>query len=109
MNLVFNWNATGANLGFYSAVASVSPLPGETLPNQADNNITYAKNVRIIPRGDIDQNGSVALGDVSVFFYDFGFTPATPSRWTPLADINNNGIIDIVDVGVAVKNFGIVS
>jgi len=109
VNIVFNWNATNAKLGFYSAVAYVAPPAGETSPNQADNNITYAKNIRIIPWGDIDQNGDVVLGDVSVFFYDFGFTPATASRWTPLADINNNGIIDIVDVGVAVKNFGIVS
>jgi hypothetical protein len=109
VNLVFNWNATIAKLGFYSAVAYVAPVPGETIPNQADNNITYTRNVRVIPWADIDQDGIVSLGDVSVFFYDFGFTAATPSRWTPLADIANHGIIDIVNVGIAVKNFGIVS
>jgi hypothetical protein len=107
VNIVFNWNATLVQYGWYSAVASVAPVPGETVPNQADNNITYTKNVRIIPWGDIDQEGNVNLGDVSVFVYDFGFTAATPSRWNPLCDINNNGIIDIVDVGVAVRNFGI--
>ncbi len=109
VSLVFNWDATNAKLGFYSAVAYVAPVPGETIPNQADNNITYTRNVHVIPWGDVDQDGNVVLGDVSVFFYDFGFTPATPSRWNPYCDINNNGIIDIVDVGVAVKNFGIVS
>ena len=108
-NLVFDWNATSVKLGYYSALAAVAPVPGETVPNQADNNVTYTRNVRVLPWGDIDQSGTVSLGDVSVFFYDFGFTRATPSRWNPLCDINNNGIIDIVDVGVAVKNFGIVS
>jgi hypothetical protein len=109
VNLVFNWNATSVKLGFYSAVAYVAPVSGETVPNQADNNITYTRNVRVIPWADIDQDGNVNLQDVSIVFFDFGFTPATPSRWTPLADINNNGIIDIIDAGIAAKNFGIVS
>jgi hypothetical protein len=109
VNMVFSWNATTWNYGLYSAVAYVHPVAGETVPDQADNNVTLTRVTRIIPWGDIDQDGTVALGDVSVFFYDFGFTPANPSRYTPLADITNKGIIDIIDVGIAVKNFGILS
>lgn len=109
VNLVFNRNMTLDKLGWYTAIASVAPVPGETLGNQADNNATYAKTVRMIPWGDMNQDGNVNLQDVSVFVYDFGFTPATPSRWCAVCDITNNGVIDIIDVGIAVKNFGIIS
>jgi hypothetical protein len=72
-----------------------------------DNSYGLTNQVRILPLGDVDQDGSVTLTDVSVFFYDFGFTAACNcSRWTPYADIHGTGTIDIVDVGVASKNYG---
>jgi len=36
-NIVFNWSPQNANNGLYSASATVAPVPGETLGNQADN------------------------------------------------------------------------
>jgi hypothetical protein len=60
--------------------------------------------------GDVDQDGSVTLTDVSVVFYNYGFscfTPATCStRYNPFADMNGDGIIDIVDIGVVSRNYG---
>jgi hypothetical protein len=109
VNLVFSRNMTRDKLGWYTAFASVAPVPGETIGNQADDNATYVKSVRLIPWGDMDQDGNDNLQDVSVFVYDFGFTPATPSRWNPVLDITNNGVIDLLDVSIAMKNFGIVS
>jgi hypothetical protein len=104
----FSWNTTNAKPGRYNILASViSTNSTETPGNQGDNTILVKNSIHLLPWGDVDQNGDVVLGDVSVFFYDFGFTPSTPSRWNPFCDINNNGIIDIIDVGVAVKNFGI--
>ena len=99
-------NTTNWKPAWYSVAAYVSPVPGETVPNQADNNVTFTRVTHVIPLGDIDQDGSVTIIDVAVFFYDFGFTPATPSRWDPHCDINNNGIIDIIDVSIAARAFG---
>jgi len=36
-NLVFNWNTGSIPTGLYRARATVTPAPGESLPNQADN------------------------------------------------------------------------
>ena len=106
VNLSFSMNTTNWKPAWYSVAAYVSPVPGETVPNQADNNVTFTRVTHVIPLGDIDQDGSVTIIDVAVFFYDFGFTPATPSRWDPHCDINNNGIIDIIDVSIAARAFG---
>jgi len=108
VSFTFSWNTTNAKPARYNLTVNAVPTTSsETLGNQGDNSVSVKNSIHLLPWGDIDQNGGVALGDVSVFFFDFGFTPATPSRWTPFADINNNGIIDIIDVGVAVHNFGI--
>jgi hypothetical protein len=108
VSFFFSWNTTNAKPGRYNLrVNAFSTNSTETLGNQGDNSIFVKNSIWLLPWGDVDQDGNVVLGDVSVFFYDFGFTPATPSRWNPFCDIANHGIIDIVNVGVAVKNFGI--
>lgn len=108
VSFIFSWNTTNAKPGRYSlSVSAISTNGTETLGNQGDNNVLVKNSIWLLPWGDVDQDGNVVLGDVSVFFYLFGFTPATPSRWNPFCDINNNRIIDIIDVGVAVRNFGI--
>ena len=62
--------------------------------------------MRIIPLADVDQDGSVNINDVSVFFYDYGFSSTCNcSRWNPYLDINNNGTVDIVDLGVSLANY----
>jgi hypothetical protein len=106
MNFYFYWNTTNVAPARYGLSVNIAALPGETLGNMGDNSYNITNQVHIIPLGDIDQNGSVTITDVSVFFFGFDFTPACGcSQWTPYADINNNGIIDIVDVSVAIHNF----
>jgi hypothetical protein len=108
MNFYFYWNTTNVPPARYGSSVSIVALPGETLGNMGDNNYALTNQVHIIPLGDVDQDGSVTITDVSVFFYNFDFTPACNcSRWNPYADINNNGIIDIVDIGVVSRNFDI--
>jgi hypothetical protein len=115
VDLTFSWNATRGKLGLYSASASVNPVPGETVPNQADNNVTSIGITRVVPWGDVDQDGSVTISDVSVFYYDYGFGPAaapcgsTHCKYFPYEDINNEGIVDIIDIGIAAHNYGIMS
>ena len=104
----YYWNTTNAKPARYGLLAQLATLPGETLGNMADNNASVLNQVHVIPLGDVDQDGSVTLTDVSVFFYDFDFTPSCNcSRWTPYADVNHNGIIDIIDIGVVSANFDI--
>jgi hypothetical protein len=106
VNIYFYWNTTGVKPARYGISANLLLVPGETYGNSFDNILNLSNQMHILPLGDVDQDGSVTLTDVSVFFYNFGFTPACNcSRWNPYADINNNGIIDIVDIGVVSRNF----
>jgi hypothetical protein len=106
VNMYYYWNTTNVKPERYGLSVSITPLPGETLGNMGDNYYVRTNEVHIIPLGDIDQDGSVTLTDVSVFFYDYGFTSACNcSRWNPYADIQGTGVISIVDVGVASNNF----
>jgi len=107
-NFYYYWNTTNITPARYGLTATIATLPGESIGNMGDNNFSVSNKVHIIPLGDVDQDGSVTITDVSVFFYNFDFTPACNcSRWNPYADINNNGIIDIIDIGVVSRNFDI--
>jgi hypothetical protein len=108
MNFYFYWNTTNVVPAEYGVSVSIAALPGENLGNMGDNYYGLKNVVHIIPLGDVDQDGSVTLTDVSVFFYDYGFTSSCNcSRWNPYADIHGTGVIDIVDVGVASTNYDI--
>jgi hypothetical protein len=106
LTLYYYWNTTGIKAARYGLTANIAALPGEALGNMGDNNLSVTNLIHILPLGDIDQDGSVSITDVSVFFYGYGFGPSCGcSRWNPYADINNDGLIDIVDVGVVLANF----
>jgi hypothetical protein len=112
-NFYYYWNTSGFTPARYGFTASITPLTGETIGNMPDNNVSTRDLVHILPLGDIDEDGNVNLIDVSVVFYDFGYTQATGCngngcfRWTPLADIQDTGTINIIDAGIVAKNFGI--
>jgi hypothetical protein len=108
---VFGWNTTNAPPGRYSLSAVALPsCHCETPGNQGDLSFGLTNQVHILPLGDIDQDGNVNLIDVSVVFYDFGFTPSCQcSRWNPYADVDGDSLIGIIDAGVAGRNFGIVT
>jgi hypothetical protein len=110
----FSWNTTNPNVtnvpaGRYNIIVNLVSNGTETTGNLGDNSVTVKNGIRLLPWGDMDQDGNVNLQDVSVFVYDFGFTPATPSRWCAVCDITGNNVIDLLDVSIAVKNFGIIS
>ncbi len=114
LTLTFNWNTTGMKPARYTLSATVTDA-AEPVLNTYNNSFSARDLVRVIPLGDVDQDGSVTLQDVSVFFYDFGFGPrGTPCPakhcvYFPYEDINNNGVIDIIDVGIVVFNFGTIT
>lgn len=104
--LSFNWNTANVSPAKYILLAKVNSVPGESVGNTGDNTMTAASAIWMLPLGDIDQDGSVTITDVSVFFYNYGFSVGSP-RYNPYCDISGSGTIDIIDVGVATKNYGI--
>lgn len=112
----FNFNTTGVKPARYGLSGNAS-LTVEPLGNRPDGLLSASNQIHLLPLGDVDQDGSVTITDVSVVFFSYGCTspnnpPLTCSSrpndgYNPWADINGNGIIDIVDVGVVSKNYGI--
>jgi hypothetical protein len=106
-NFYYYWNTTNVKPARFGLSVSITPLSGETLGNMGDNYFSRTNQVHIIPLGDIDQDGSVTITDVSVFFYDYGYSSSCNcGRWNPYADIDNKGIIDVIDVSIASANYG---
>jgi len=105
--LTLKWNTTGIKPARYTISASVATVNNdEPVLNTYNNKMTARDLVRVIPLGDFDQDGSVTITDVSVFFYDYNFSSTCNcSRYDPFLDINNNGVIDIVDIGIVLVNF----
>jgi hypothetical protein len=108
-NLLFKWDTTGVKPALYGFIITMSPIAGESLGNSADNSLSGKNVFRILPIGDVDQDGWISIIDAGIFFYNFNFTCATPTRFNPLADPDNDCIIGIVDVGIVEINFGLVT
>lgn len=109
----FNWNTTGVKPARYGLSANAS-IPKEPLGNRGDDSFAATNQIHILPLGDVDQDGSVTITDISVA--DFGYAATPPCsfssvtnqcRWNPYADVNGDGIIDIVDIGVVGIHYGI--
>jgi hypothetical protein len=106
MNFYFYWNTTNILPARYGLSVSIAALPGETPGNMADNAYGLSNQIHILPLGDIDQDGSVTITDVSVFVYDYGFTPSCNCpRWNPYADMKGDGIISLADFAILVHNY----
>jgi hypothetical protein len=110
--VTFTWNTTTSPTGRYALTFTAS-IPVVPPGNAPDGSLTLRNRVRLLPLGDIDQNGVVAITDVSVIFYNYGFTCYSPSTCSPrysynfYADIAGHGVIDVVDVGIVAKNYGL--
>ena len=64
--------------------------------------------MRIVPLGDVDEDGRIDIIDAGIFGRYFGH-PITDNPVLPLCDIDNDGTIDIIDVGVVEVNYGFIS
>jgi hypothetical protein len=111
----FSFNTTSFKPAKYSFSANAS-IPVETIGDKPDGLSNSSQVIHLLPLGDVDQDGSVTITDVSVVFYNYGCSspnhlPLTcPSRpndgYNPWADVDGKGVIDIVDVAVVSKNYG---
>ncbi len=110
----FDFNTTGVKPARYGLNGNAS-IPVVSLGNKQDGLLSGSNMFHLIPRGDVDRSGGDTITDVSIVFYDYGFTCYTPSTCSPrytaaiYGDLNGNGIIDIIDIGVVLYNFGIVT
>ena len=113
-----NFNTTLVKPAKYGISGNASILK-ETLGNKPDGLLSTSNQIHVLPLGDVDQDGSVTISDISVVFYNYGCTSPNYTRITcptrpndgynPWADINGDGVIDIVDVAIVSKNYGILS
>jgi hypothetical protein len=105
LTIYYYWNTTNVNIGRYSLSASIAVLPGESLGNTPDNNLSMKNQIHIIPLGDVDQNGIIDANDASIAIYDYGATPGSP-RWNPYVCIDGLQVIDAVDISYIIFHYG---
>jgi len=106
-NFAFNWNTTGVKPAWYRLLANAT-IPIETLGNRGDNAATISNAIHLYPLGDVNQDGSVTIVDISIADLGYGATPGN-SRWNPWADITGGGIISIVDINYVTYHYGIMT
>jgi hypothetical protein len=103
---IFSWNTTNVKPARYGLSAVLSAIPGMSIGFQTDASLKSTNQIHILPLGDVDQDGSVTITDVTVFFYDYNAVRGVPgSRYNPYCDIVNTGIINIVDIGVVLATY----
>jgi len=90
--LVFSWNATGVMLGKYVMSARASVVPGETVPDQADNTRVDGW-VVIAAVGDVNGDGEIDILDIKLVKLAYSNLIEAP-----LADLDGNGVINILDL-----------
>jgi hypothetical protein len=97
------WNATNATPGRYTIVASVAPVPGETIGAAMGNKLSF-KSVGVLYFGDLDKDGQVDFGDVTAMLFGYLATPSSPG-WNPDADLDRDKVIDFGDVVAMLFNY----
>jgi hypothetical protein len=103
INLHFTWDIATAELyRNYTIRAEATLLPLEY--NETNNSfIDGVVQARLM--GDINNDRTVDIVDVSFVAYAFGSYPGHP-RWDEEADLNLDSFVDIQDVGSVAFNFG---
>jgi len=103
LQFILRWN-TNIKPGHYIAMANVSD-PGETLPSQGDNSITFSGKTLIRPTGDVNGDCIVNISDLAIVAANFGKSVGNPG-YNPLADVNGDGTINISDLSIIGSTFG---
>lgn len=95
------WNVTNLKPSNNFIKAIIAPVPGEI---NAPNDVLTSSCLRILPLGDIDQDGGVTIIDFSVAAYGY-LQPVGSPRYNAYADINSDGVIDILDLAVVAATY----
>jgi hypothetical protein len=94
----FTWQTVQQNWGRYTLTATLTPVLGENVINQGDDNIAVSW-VRVSPPGDVNRDGVVNISDLAIIALAYHSTPGSPN-WNPLADVDKNGVINISDLSI---------
>jgi hypothetical protein len=94
------WNTTSASNGSHTLTA---------VARDAAGNSTTASNVTVTvsnagKTGDVNNDGSVNIFDLSILLSDYGKTTAQSSN--PACDLNSDANIDIFDLSILLSNYG---
>ena len=106
----FNWNTTGFKPARYGITANAS-IPIVTMGNKLDGLIVTTNLVHLLPPGDVNQDGSVTISDVTVVFSAYNFSCFTATTCSPTfmsaqwGDVDGSPVIDIVDATVVAQNY----
>lgn len=100
----FNWDTTGFATGKYNITASVPAVSGET--DTADNNFAGEQLVRVLPKGDLNRDGIVDSGDLTLLADAYGSTSTGGPPWDPVADINKNNKVEVLDLYILGRDYG---
>jgi hypothetical protein len=87
----------------YQMSATIVPSQTETLIETGDNYLAGGQ-VWLIPIGDVDWDGSVTIGDLSIVALAYHSTPASPN-WNPAADLNADGSVGIDDLSIVALGY----
>ncbi len=98
------WNTSRVNPARYKISASIPPVSGEVVGNQANNSMS-AGTAHVASPGDVNYDGKVDIIDASLLAYAFGTKPGDP-KWNPNADLNGDGKVNIIDAAILGYWFG---
>ncbi len=103
-NLTFNWNTAQVNRGNYTLSAEASTVTNEL--NTGNNNYSDGEvEIKDPVVGDIDRDGTVGLGDLTLLIEAYGST-IDSSNWNPDTDLNKDDKIDALDLHLLGRNYG---
>ena len=97
----FSWNSSGQKPARIPIRATIDPVTADVNTQNNSLNSTFL----LVPRGDVNRDGTVNILDVGVITGRFLSTIGSPNYLAD-ADLDHNGVINILDVGICTADFG---
>lgn len=93
----YAWVTNYTSSGTHSINVTVSDI------SAAVSQTIYVSINNVYPRYDVNENGSVDIGDLTVIGQHFGETVTAPY---PGYDVNSDGVVDVLDITITAQHFG---
>jgi len=93
----YNWITNFSNSGYHTINISVS----DGIATSNSTLTIYINNV--YPRYDVNENGVVDIGDLTIIGQHFNEIVSTPY---PRYDVNSDGVVDVLDITLTAQYFG---